>query len=207
MSFHPLSAQKKNGFGLTGGIKIGINFADLTGPAIDELNQTKQKSGLAIGGFLTIKLSDMFALQPELLYSQKGAKRSDNWGQVTWTNYYDLVYVDVPLLFKIFIPTKSQFRPNLFIGPFLSFALSGKWEIDNGGTSEVYDFHDMKNMDFGIVIGSGIDIPLGSQVKLCMDIRFCPSLTQISKLADVDSYTTILKSYNSVFSFLMGIGF
>jgi hypothetical protein len=54
------------------GIKAGANFAKLSGPDVDP--EWKTRMALVGGVFLTLKFNDVLAIQPELLYSQKGPK-------------------------------------------------------------------------------------------------------------------------------------
>ena len=59
---------------LTGGVKAGINIANVSG---DDVENADSKLGLIGGGFLTYKISDMFAIQPELLFTMKGSKSKE----------------------------------------------------------------------------------------------------------------------------------
>jgi len=57
---------------LSFGGKVGVNWADVNqtvGP-----DSTDRKAGLAIGGFVEAPLSKTFSVQPELFFTQKGAK-------------------------------------------------------------------------------------------------------------------------------------
>src|SRR5262245_37092393 len=57
---------------LTGGVKIGVGFSGVRGR---DLQQTGEffgtRSWVTLGGFLTYRLSSVFAIQPELLFTRK----------------------------------------------------------------------------------------------------------------------------------------
>lgn len=65
--FASVSAQ-----GLTGkGLKGGLNIATLTGDDVENEGK-KSKLGLCAGGFITYSINDIFAIQPEVLFTMKG---------------------------------------------------------------------------------------------------------------------------------------
>lgn len=65
-------AQKKTKFG----IKIGANYSTILSPRNDDhyLYNFKPKTSIYIGAFIDIPRSDFYTLQPELVYSNQGAK-------------------------------------------------------------------------------------------------------------------------------------
>ena len=52
------------------GAKAGLNLSNFTG----DVENTSTKVGFQVGGFAEIKISEKFAVQPELLYSLQGTK-------------------------------------------------------------------------------------------------------------------------------------
>ena len=56
--------------GVRYGIKGGYNLATFSGP---DSKSSEYKSGFSAGGFLNFGVADIISIQPELLYSQKGA--------------------------------------------------------------------------------------------------------------------------------------
>ena len=66
------SAQAQRGNGnLSLGLKAGGTLSSFAGA---DAGTAKNLFGFQAGGFANISLSDLFAFQPEVLYSQKGAK-------------------------------------------------------------------------------------------------------------------------------------
>ena len=116
------------------GAKAGLNMSNLTGDA-----NTDSKVGFFVGGFAEIKLTDKFAVQPELLYSALGAK-DDN-------DSYNLNYLLVPVMAKYFVTEQLS----LEAGPQIGFLMSAK-----------YDGEDIKDLfnstDLGFNFGAGYDV-------------------------------------------------
>lgn len=67
------------------GFKGGVNFATLSGNGYNGLDA---RTGYHIGAVLQVGLSDMFAIQPELIYSAQGVKN------------VDVDYLNLPVLVK-----------------------------------------------------------------------------------------------------------
>src|SRR5687767_3367523 len=67
-------ALTSSGFaqGLTGGVKLGLNVASLDIEDEDDV-EFKSKTGIIAGAFVGVRVNDMFSIQPEFLFSQKGA--------------------------------------------------------------------------------------------------------------------------------------
>jgi hypothetical protein len=174
--------------GLTGkGFKLGLNLANFTGD--DAPSDLSMRMGLAAGGFITYSFSDLFAVQPELLYSMKGAKY--DVAGVEATAKYD--YIEIPILFKVLLSGSGNFKPNFYAGPAIDFLLSAK--VDD---QDVKDF--TKSTDFGLIGGAGADFWMGTG-KITFDLRYDIGLSSI------DDSGTDAKVNNSAISFLVGYGF
>lgn len=143
------------------------------------------KVGFHIGGLAELKLSEKFALQPELLFSSQGFK----------SNYYDLddrkvdynvnlSYVNIPIMAKFF-PIEGL---SIEAGPQVGFLVSAKNELNDynnedlePGESEI-DTKDLyKSLDFGINIGASYEMESG----LFFSARYNLGL---SKVDDEDFY-------------------
>jgi hypothetical protein len=167
--------------GITAGFKIGVNYADLFGEearAMEELLGTELKSkwGLCAGGFIQFNISKVFAIQPEFLYTMKGARMEEEILGETVKVAFNLSYLEVPVLVKLMIPTPGGVKPSLFVGPSISFKLDAKLKTEAlGDTTEVDLSDDMENTGFGLIFGGGLDFG-----KLSFDLRYNLGLTSIS---------------------------
>ena len=86
---------------ITGGFKGGTNLANFHG---DDVEDTKLKMGFCGGGFVTFSLSKVVIIQPELLYSQKGAKWEIEFMDETWKVTDKFNYLEIPIFIKIILP-------------------------------------------------------------------------------------------------------
>lgn len=126
----------------TFGVKAGLNISNLTG---DDIEGANSKTGFNAGGFVTIPVSSMFSVQPELLYSVEGAKSDDV--------KLHLNYVNIPVLF--------QYRASGFIaelGPQIGLLTSAKAKAE-GESEDIKDF--FKSSNFSLVIGAAYQLANG----------------------------------------------
>ena len=172
------------------GIKGGLNLSTLTG---DDVEDAKTKLGFAFGGFYTYQLNEQFAFQPEIFFTMKGAKFEDEIMGYDYEETDYLNYIEVPMLFKMMIPSSSSVMPNLFVGPALAFNISATYKIEVDGDEDDGDIEDINAMDFGLVFGAGADLG-----KITIDGRYNLGLTNIP---DVEGDP---KVKNSVISFMLG---
>lgn len=122
------------------GIKGGINAANID---YQYGTDPDYKLGIHLGGLAHIHLSEHFALQPELMYSNQGAERT-----VGNTEFKSkLHYVNVPVLLQFM--TGSGFR--LQTGPQLGVLMSAKSKINDTETDVDDNF---KTPDFSWSFGA-----------------------------------------------------
>jgi len=185
---------------ITGGLKIGMNSANLHGEAIKKLKEEvgqelQSKWGLCAGGFIRFNIGKIFAIQPEFLYTMKGAKFEETILDETMKYTMNLSYLEVPVLVKFMIPTPGGVKPNLYAGPALAIKLSSKTKLKYAGQTEEEDIENMKDTDFGLIIGAGVDFG-----KLMVDLRYVLGLTAIEEEA-------VFETKNGVISLIVGYSF
>jgi len=205
-----LLPNSASAYEIKGGLKIGLNMANIHGKDVKEFEQVvggnwESKLVFCGGGYITLTLTEMIAIQAEVLYTQKGAKYDMTWYDETYSAKFNFSYLEIPVLAKILIPTQSSFKPSLFAGPALALKLSGKAKSEYAGESYEEDVEAMKGTDFGFILGAGIDFGLGGVIKgkITVDVRYNLGLTTISK--KVEGESTDIK--NGVFSFMIGYSF
>ena len=160
------------------GIKVGANFAKLSGSDIEA--EWKTRMALVGGVFLTLKFNDVLAIQPELLYSQKGPKWDAPLGGLAFVGTVNLSYLEIPVLVKFYIPTgaNSRVHPHIFAGPYFAFKMDAKLKGTWGGENMDRTLDTIKSSDLGYVAGAGIDFAIG-QGKLALDVRYGMSFSAI----------------------------
>ena len=79
------------------GIKGGVNVSNLYTKEVDSKNTIV---GANVGLFLKLALNDNISIQPELLYSMKGAELTYS-GFVTGTSKFALDYIELPVMLVV----------------------------------------------------------------------------------------------------------
>jgi hypothetical protein len=212
----PASAQI---FGV--GVKGGLNFATLRGDFIlddedfDLDSGLKNKTGLVLGVSFNTRLIPLLSLQPEILYSEKGAKIKESFsfpinGQTisgSFEGTFDLKYLEVPILLRAQLPVPG-FSPFLYAGPSVAYNLSADFTVEASAMgfteSESEDIKDqIKDFDVGFVVGGGLEFGL-PLLKLHVEARYTMGL---SNVVDNNEFDTDLDLKNGVFSLMVGVTF
>ncbi len=159
------------------GIKAGINLASLSQePLESNFEDFKDKSivGFQVGVVAELPIVDIFSIQPELIWVQKGGKSTYTLlgNEVERSVTYN--HIQIPVLAKIKATTEGEsFGLNFFGGPFTSFSLGGNVKIESplGTIEEDIDYSDDDNLerrlDWGLTFGLGAN--LGA---LFIDVRY-----------------------------------
>jgi len=161
------------------GVKAGANFSSFSGPDVEQ--EWKNRMALVGGVFFTLKLNDLLAIQPEILYSQKGPKWDAPLGGVAFVGTVNLDYLEIPVLVKILIPVgaNAAIRPNLFAGPYLGLKMSARLKGTWGATTIDRTMDQIKSTDLGYVLGVGSDFVVGKG-KITLDVRYGMSFSTIA---------------------------
>ncbi len=177
------------------GFKGGASFARFQGEDISYDVDTK--NGFTFGGFLIVNVNDYFAIQPEILFIQKGTNGSVSAFEFSYhgVSYHEgywedkLSYLEAPVLFKLKIPTNARVEPSLYAGPSFAIKLEAKekWESTFSDSNGVLLYHGsgtediserINNVDLGVVFGGDLKINV-KIAEVVIDARYSLSLTHI----------------------------
>jgi len=156
----------------TFGIKAGVNISSLSDDGFDD---TKSKAGFSGGLFMNAPLSEQFSIQPEVLYSQMGAKIEGKFANTAYSTTRSLDYITVPVMF--------QFRatPAFYIeaGPEFGFLVSAKDKdtVGNFSTTNQIDTDNFNTFNMGLGLGLGFDITK----NIGVNARYVAGFTDINK--------------------------
>jgi len=188
------------------GIKAGMSVVNVTFsqdiPGIEFSSRTE----FIVGAFISINLFKILAVQPEVYYLNKGVNSTESDESAK----YKFSYIEIPVLFKLKIPTTKNIKPSIFAGPYAAFNIKAREiETENGVTAET-DLEDFtKKMDYGLVFGGCVEYKLGFG-KLILDARYNLGLVNIMKylriltsgVMDDDDYIK-----NKSFTIMIGFSF
>lgn len=128
------------------GARLGLSMAGVT--------HAGSKAGLTLGGVVGLRVSDTVPvfLESGLSYTQRGGKED---GTTLGLNYLEL-----PVLIKYGIPVANDVHVMPLIGPYFSYAISGRIKNKNVDPGmDISSFRDgwYKHPDMGIKVGCGAE--------------------------------------------------
>ena len=205
-----LAVPQASAQGIKLGVKGGVNVAKIGGGDLAEFENdigasTDNKTGLVAGAFAEFMIGNLFAIQPEVLYSQKGAKASPAGDEYKLKG----AYVEIPVLLKINIPIEgSKVHPHVYAGPAVGFKASCKVSgTDVNADCESQEVETLlgfplviASTDFGVAFGGGVSVDVGG-AEVGVDVRYTLGLTSIDD--EVDPYHIT----NKVISIMGTVGF
>ena len=160
------------------GIKLGANSSTISKTRLDA------KTGLYIGAFVKIPITDYYTLQPELLYSRQG-------GESTTTDYGD---VNIDYL-SIGIPNKFYVSPNdgfhFILGLGLDINLKNNFvSLSNFNVDE-----EISPLDVVVMGGVGYEFDFG----LSLEARYKQGTISVDFLGADNLYEEEGSNLNGVF--------
>ncbi|QNE40994.1 PorT family protein [Hymenobacter sp. NBH84] len=162
------------------GIRAGVNVADWYGDAVQSVMSLadytngavtrETRTGFHAGLYATLPLGERFAIEPGVLYSEKGTQLRGTASvpgfevlSANVTATARTAYVDVPVLAKAYL-TRGLY---LYAGPQASFLVSSKVRVAAGAlgfTAFRQDFdtkNQFRSVDFAAVGGLGYQFDSG----------------------------------------------
>lgn len=168
-----------------GGIKGGLSLGDVpeVGNVLDvEGFDTSLRTGFAVGGFLTWRFESGFAIQPEVLYTQKGVKLTFVEDSVSVDGEVEADFVDVPVLAR-YTFGQGGTRGYVFAGPSFDFKVSAKAKASAMGVAEEEDLdEEVEGFEFALVFGGGVEFG-----PVLLEARWSEGLTNLAKEPDGDA--------------------
>jgi hypothetical protein len=144
----PVAAQSNAKFGIKGGLNVSNLY-------IDDVTDENARIGTQIGLYTQLFSSDVFAIQPELLFSTKGSRNQYD-GLIDQEIKYNLSYIDLPVL-AVFKLGESV---ELHVGGYASYLLNANISYDGdivNGIDEI-DKDNLKSYDYGLSGGIALNV-------------------------------------------------
>jgi long-subunit fatty acid transport protein len=169
------------------GAKAGVNFSDITGNEVDSFGG---RTSFHLGAVAEIMVSDMFAVQPELIYSSQGS----DYDESEFSGTVKLDYLNIPVMAKYYVAEGFSVEA----GPQVGFLLSAKDDYGDG-EEDIKDF--VKGTDFGVNLGLGYKMENGLNFGARYNLGLSDNL-------DVDDFEAEGAEYkNSVIQISVGYFF
>jgi hypothetical protein len=206
-----LSAKAQVSFGIRAGLNTAYwdgdvaqsaqRLLDLTGGVADG----KTRQGFHAGIYANIPIGERFAIEPGILYSQKGARVIGNFSsqQLEFLNARTEItnkahYIDIPVVAKVYLVQGLH----LFAGPQLSYLVDNKIKTEASvlGFSVLNRTFNAKNgfqdLDVALTGGLGYTFENGINLRAAYDYG-------LRRIDERNSFDT----YNRVFKFSLGYEF
>lgn len=166
------------------GAKAGLNIASVRASVDGASDASDARVGLHFGFFGEFKMSEKFAIQPEILFTMQGGNATEQ-GQDTG---FRLNFIAIPVMFKFY--TSDKF--SLELGPQFGFLTNSSVFVDqvsvDGG--ELFNSFDLN-------LGAGLNYEVSSKVFL--NARYTLGITNIAST----TYQQVIREELNVGSFSM----
>jgi hypothetical protein len=173
---------------ITYGVKGGVNFANVSFDGEDV--PSSGRTGFLAGAFATMPLYGRVSVQPEAIYTVKGA----SFDVFDIDSNYIVDYIEVPVLARY--PVGS--RIYVAAGPSMAFCIRARSRTSFAGASTEVDIKDeVESFDFGVVGAVGYE-----RGRWGIDGRYTHGLSDTDKNSGDN-----VKIRNRVFSVSAGIRF
>ncbi len=144
------------------GPKVGVNFASLNGDDADDLDLMGRTS-LHFGAAVNIGVSELFAVQPEVVYSAQGFTIEEDGVEGTGK----LDYIIIPVLADFTVAEGFSLQG----GPQIGINITDEFEVE--GETETLD---AESTDIGVALGAQYRSPLG----LFVQARYTVGLSNVA---------------------------
>ena len=190
VSVSPAGADPPNG-----GVQVGININKISFSGSDATGlDSGVKAGVAVGGFVSLPVAPMVAIQPEVVYTQKHSNFTQS--QNGFSALAKIDFVEVSVLAKFALSATKRFY--VVVGPGFSFTTRAKQTDQKIGVSTFRD-EDLKaegkvrNNDVSIIAGGGVRVGnLGIEGRYDAGLRNLNTGGNATTLAVKERTATIL---------------
>lgn len=159
------------------GPKVGVNFARIGGDDVNE-DEINSLFGGQFGAVGQLRFNESFAIQPELLFFQKGYRAEFLILGEEFSFRQTLNYIEVPIMAKFMFFAQEGGQVYGLFGPSLGFGLNGKFGLNDSDETFTFEEVNFSKIDLSLTIGAGVQIPTGPG-KLFLDVRYLLGLNTI----------------------------
>lgn len=155
------------------GFKGGVNFSNLYTDSVDDNNVL---TGFNAGLFVRMPITQTFAVQPELLYTTKGAELKYNNAFVNGTSTFKLNYLELPVLLVFNLSENFSVHG----GPYVAYLIDGKATNDSQGS--LFDIENNLNNDDYNKFDTGVSLGVGYDTnKIGFGVRYNYGLQKVGR--------------------------
>lgn len=179
ISIRPAWAADPPKFGVEGG--VNLTTLSLSGNDVAGF-EAGMKAGLAVGAAVSLPLTPMFSIQPEVLYSQKHSKLNGSGSSNGFTSTFALDEIEIAGLAKFDLSPMKM--PDFYVvaGPALGFITSAKQKdqvfpgVASIPDTDLKATDKVQSTDFSIIGGAGV-----AKGKWAIEARYEVAISNIAK--------------------------
>lgn len=169
----PLMAQPS----MKAGLRAGAMTSSFYG---EDAGDVSYRSHIGGGLFVTYQFNEYLGVQPEVLFSAKGARVGGPAMGAAADVTYHISYLEVPVLARVFLPTSGAVQPSFLVGPALDIKLYG--EADDRNLEG-----QVEGLDYSVVAGVNLSYAIGGyhlrQRELTLDVRYILGFNNVFDMA------------------------
>jgi len=175
----PMTSQAQSPIDI--GVRGGLTQAAFYG---DDVSSNDFRPGFTGGVFLNYQVNEAFSIQPEVLYSVRGAKNHFNEAGTLQDVRVRQDVIEIPVLFKLSAPL-SPITPRLYAGPALGFLTNS--EVDGNEADDAFG-----DVDFSGVVGGEIAFAVnkGPLSEIALDGRYNLGLVELGDVQGFEAVST-----------------
>ncbi|MBO0936613.1 PorT family protein [Fibrella sp. HMF5335] len=162
------SAQTRPRTGIKAGLSASSLFYDNT-----SLNDRKERIGFHAGVFTQVPVGSAFAIQPELLYINKGASAGYNVLGSTGRNSFNINYLELPVLATLKLGDFAEIQAGPYVGYLLNSNVKSEGSLLSTGTNLNPD--QFNRVDYGLA--GGVNVFFG---QLLVGVRYEQGIQKIA---------------------------
>lgn len=193
------SDDKGGSNGIHFGIRGGLNLASIVNSDDAPNFDGQMKAGFHAGAYVTLPLAKTFAIQPEVLYSQKGYRADRTFLGSSYKYRVTTSYIDVPILAKI-TPVKNF---GILVGPQFSFLTHTKAKFDTPNATFEQNIDNENDNLRDNILGGLAGLEYGITDNVTIGARYALDFQKNNSDGDANS----LRYRNQVVSFTVGFQF
>jgi hypothetical protein len=162
-------------FGILGGVNVfTFGGADASG--------VKSRTSFFAGASLTVPLGQMLFVEPQAVYSGKGATADIDVNGTIVNGALKLAYLEVPVLLGVNLSRGEASGVRIFAGPAVGFKVSCTISATVSGVSSSQDCGSgvVKSTDFGVTGGAGFSLHL-NRFNLNLAGRYTLGLAKVDE--------------------------
>ena len=198
------------------GVKAGVNYGATLTSDSDYNAQFNPIIGPHFGVVVEIGLSDVFSVQPELLYSPSGFNYDDSAEEFSGLSYNlngKVNYLNIPVMAKYYVTEALSIEAGPYFGFLLSAKVDGEVKFGDAVVAS-FDDEDVKDDYNSTDVGFGAGASYELESGLFFTVRYNLGLSNIeadeeetleSKAGEIGSDDFTIK--NNIFQFSLGYKF